>query len=60
MNEKHDLLKDIKAVYGEIFPHRDPEGILISDATLALGILLRRELRLLRRKVKFINMADPE
>lgn len=46
MSETAELLSDWKAVYGEIFPHRNPEAMRVDDALLALGVLLRREVRM--------------
>ena len=46
MTEKEELLTDWKAVYGEMYPHRPAEEMNYSASTLALGVLLRREIRL--------------
>lgn len=45
MTEEEELLTDWKAVYGEQQPRRDPERMQYTDAMLALGTLLRREIR---------------
>ena len=45
MSEADALLADLKAVYGEMNPRRDPERMRVSDDVLALGVLLRREIR---------------
>lgn len=45
MSEADELLAELKAVYGEMNPRRDPERMRVSDDVLALGVLLRREIR---------------
>ena len=45
MSEADALLADLKAVYGEMNPRRDPERMRVSDDVLALFVLLRREIR---------------
>ena len=45
MTEADALLADLKAVYGELHPSRDPERMRVSDDVVALGLLLRREIR---------------
>jgi len=44
--ETEEFLTDLRAVYGEMFPHREPEALQYTDTLLAVGVLLRRELRL--------------
>jgi hypothetical protein len=50
MTEAEELLSDLRAVYGERHPDRDPDAMRISDDVLALGILLRREILLARTR----------
>jgi len=50
MTEAEELLFDVRAVYGEMFPGRDPQALTISDGALALGVTLRREMRLAEKK----------
>ena len=45
MTEAEELESDLRAVYGELLPHRDPATMRISDDVIALGVLLRREMR---------------
>lgn len=42
--EKDDFLSDWKATYGELFPYRDPDRMPVSDAELALGVLMCRKI----------------
>ena len=51
MTEADELLTDLRAVYGEMFPHRRPEAMQYTDTLLALGVLLRRKLRSERQPV---------
>jgi hypothetical protein len=45
MTEAETLLRDWKAEYAKRHPYRDPEKMPVDDATLALGVLLRREIK---------------
>lgn len=42
--EETELLTAWKAVYGELNPLRDPDSMNYTDAMLALGVRLRREI----------------
>jgi hypothetical protein len=58
MNETEELLYDWRAVYGELFTHRNPQAMWYSEALLAFGVMLRREQSMLRKKIR--RTADPE
>lgn len=58
--EEKALHDDLKATYGEMFPYRDPERIRIDDATLALGVLLRREMAMKIDRLPPGNAMDIE
>lgn len=45
MTDADQLLADLKAVYGELHPSRDPQRMRVSDDVLALGVLMMREIR---------------
>ena len=45
-SEAADILAEWRAVYAEIFPHRNPEAMPVDDPQLALAVMVRRELRL--------------
>lgn len=51
MTSLRELVSDLRAMYGELFPHRNPENMRIADDVLAEGMLMRRELALLRKEV---------
>ena len=44
-SEPAETLALWKAVYAELFPHRNPEAMRVDDDALALAVMLRRELR---------------
>ncbi len=46
MTSKADLLANWRSTYGELFPYRNPDAMNVDDATLALGLLLYREMEL--------------
>jgi hypothetical protein len=56
---KEELLTDLKATYGELFPYRDPDKIKLDDATLALGVLLYRKIEMVE-KTRVISPAFAE
>lgn len=43
--EKDEIEAALRSVYGELFPYRNPKAMRISDDVLALGVLMRREIR---------------
>jgi hypothetical protein len=45
MTEADQLRADLKAEFAKLFPRRNPEAMPIGDDVLALGVLLRREMR---------------
>lgn len=51
MNELGNLVDDLRSVYGELFPQRNPEAMRLSDDVLALGVLVMREVRKLQPAV---------
>jgi hypothetical protein len=60
MNEINELLCDWRAVYGELFPSRDPQAMQYSDALAAGMELMDRKIALLHMKIKHLGMADAE
>ena len=44
--ESQELLADLRAVYAELFPYRDPQRCHPTDAELAGLVMLRREMRM--------------
>lgn len=53
--EEAELLIDWKATYGERHPRRDPNAMPYTDAMVALGLLLRREIAM----AKLIRQLPP-
>ncbi len=61
-NEAADALLDLKTVFGEVFPHANPDRVLFSDTHIALVVLFRRELQQFEKRMKWrmSRTADPE
>ncbi len=53
--ETDDLLTDMRAVAGEVFPYRDPEAFNPPDYLLVLGVTLRREMEPVRDRVESLE-----
>lgn len=57
-DEAADAVLDLKTVYGEVFPHANPENARFTETQIAQVVLFRRELaRMEERLTKRITVA---
>lgn len=49
--ETQELLTDMRAVFGEVYPYRYPEQFQVTVPVLILGVTLRMEMEPLRTRV---------
>jgi hypothetical protein len=59
-DEAADALIDLRAVYGELYPHQNPDNVRFSDTQIAQVVLSRRELAQFEKRMTWRRTADPE
>ncbi|MDY3551432.1 hypothetical protein R5W24_000508 [Gemmata sp. JC717] len=59
-SEAADALLDLKAVYAEVFPHQNPDNVKFSDTQIAQVVLMRRELAMVEKRMKWRNTPNTE
>ena len=58
--ETKEFLIDWRATYGELHPDREPDAMNYTDAMLAMGVLLRREILIRKYPPRFAEGIDPQ
>lgn len=55
-----DALLSLKEAYEETFPHANPDNARFSDTQIAQVVLMRKELAMFEKRMKWRQTADPE